>query len=99
MTGIWQVYVARIVGDRTQQEVAEMTGLSQTTIGRWLAGVKAPTETAKVAAFAQGMNRHVLEAFVAAAMIHMDEVKDSLTEDSHDFLSATFRSGGHHSPS
>lgn len=69
----WQKYVATITGDATQTAIAERTEIAQTTIGRWLNGTKAPTEAAKVAAFAQSYDRNPLEAFVAAGMLTVDQ--------------------------
>lgn len=83
---MWIAYVRAVIGDDTQTRAGERTMLGQTTIGRWLNGAKAPTEAAKVAAFAQGYGRNVLEAFVAAGMLTDDQASKGLSAKSRMFL-------------
>lgn len=75
---LWRAYVVRIVGDDTQTLAAEKTKIGQPTIGRWLNGLNVPTEAAKVAAFAQGYERNVLEAFIAAGMLTEEQAGKAL---------------------
>lgn len=83
---LWIAYVAAVVGDDTQTEAGRKTKLGQTTIGRWLNGAKQPTEAAKVAAFATGYERNVLEAFVAAGMLTEEQAGKGLPAGSRMFL-------------
>ncbi len=82
----WITYVRTVIGHDTQTRAGKRTLLGQTTIGRWLNGAKAPTEAAKVAAFAQGYGRNVLEAFVAAGMLTEEEAGRGLPASSVWFL-------------
>lgn len=82
----WIRYVRTVIGEDTQTRAGERTQLGQTTIGRWLNGAKAPTEAAKVAAFAQGYGRNVLEAFVAAGMLSEEQAGAGLPKSSVWFL-------------
>lgn len=77
-SNLWQAYVVRIVGDDTQTRASERTKIGQPTIGRWINGQNIPTEAAKVAAFAQGYERNVLEAFVAAGMLTEEQAGKAL---------------------
>jgi transcriptional regulator with XRE-family HTH domain len=83
---LWIAYVEALMGEDTQTQAAARTGIAQTTIGRWLNGVKAPTEAAKVAAFAQGYQRNVIEAFVAAGMLTGEQAGRGLPAKSRRFL-------------
>jgi transcriptional regulator with XRE-family HTH domain len=83
---LWIAYVEALMGDDNQTQAAARTGIAQTTIGRWLNGVKAPTEAAKVAAFAQGYEHEVLEAFVAAGMLTEEQAGRGLPARSKVFL-------------
>ena len=86
MNETWIRYVHAVIGDDTQTKAGETTHLGQTTIGRWLNGTKAPTEAAKVAAFAQGYDRNVLEAFAAAGMLSEEDAGRGLPASSVMFL-------------
>lgn len=85
-SSLWIAYVQAVMGTDTQTQAASTTGIAQTTIGRWLNGVKAPTEAAKVAAFAQGYRHNVLEAFVAAGMLTEEQASGGLPASSLMFL-------------
>lgn len=86
MDSIWSAYVRAVIGDDSQTTAEAVTGIAQSTIGRWLRGAKAPTEAAKVAAFAQAYKRNVLEAFVAAGMLDEDDAGRGLPAKSRMFL-------------
>ena len=84
---LWAAYIARFGAGLTQQEVGAKAGVDQATVGRWLRGVKAPTEAANVAAVAQAFDRNPLEAFVAAGFLTVDEAGRGLEDDSRQMLS------------
>jgi transcriptional regulator with XRE-family HTH domain len=69
----WAEYVKRTIGGDNQVAVAAKTGITQSTVSRWLAGQKTPGEPAVVARFAQSYGANVLEAFVAAGMLSEEE--------------------------
>lgn len=83
---LWQRYVAEVTGDRTQTAMGKLTGVGQTTIGRWINGEKRPTDAAKVAQFATRAGRNVLEAFVAAGMLTVEQAGQGLSAASIEFL-------------
>jgi len=78
----WQTYVQIVAAGRSQTELASQTGIAQTSISRWLSGTKRPTEAAKVAAFATALDRNVLEAFVAAGMLTVEQAGAGLDDRS-----------------
>lgn len=82
----WQRYVARVTNGATQTAIGEQSGIAQSTIGRWLNGKKAPTEAAKVAAFALAYDRNPLEAFVAAEMLSVDDAGRGLNQEERALL-------------
>lgn len=71
----WSEYVARVIGDDRQVEVARKTGVDQTTISRWLNPATSTTRrtSQSVRLFALGYNRPVLEAFVVAGFLSKEE--------------------------
>lgn len=73
----WGEYVRRIIGNDRQIDVAQKTGIDQTTISRWLAeereGVTRRISSQSVAAFARGYGVSTLEAFVAAGFLTEQE--------------------------
>lgn len=70
----WPQYVAYWIEDGERQvDVADRTGIDQTTISRWLAGERRSITSQSVAKFARGYNRPVLEAFVAAGFLSESE--------------------------
>lgn len=83
---LWAAYVFDLAGDRTQDEVAELVGTNQTTVGRWLRGAKVPTDAVTVAHVARSCGRNPLEAFVAAGMLDEDEAGRGLSQDSRNLL-------------
>ena len=85
-TDLWLRYVAVLTPGMTQDEISKKAGVSQGTISRWINGRKLPTEAAKVAAFARGFNRNVLEAFVVAGMITLHEAERGLDSEARAFL-------------
>lgn len=86
---LWALYVARlgdVMGKPSQREIAELAGVNQTTVSRWLKGEKIPTDAAQVAAFAQRCGRNPLEAFVAAGFISEEEAGRGIGAESMEFL-------------
>lgn len=74
---MWRSYVELMTGDRTQAEVAEATGVDQTTVSRWRRGEgKGAPDPASVAAFCRGFDRNPLEGFVAAGLLEVGDVGD-----------------------
>lgn len=79
-------YVRRITGDTTQKEIADRTGVNQTTISRWLRATNDPSHAGNVAALAIEYGRNPLEAFVAAGLLELDVALRGLDQDSLDLL-------------
>lgn len=86
----WWSYVQRISEGAPNVRIAEMTGVSPSSISRWRAG---GVDAATAASFARGFGRPVLEAFIAAGFLTPDEAGQrpasapSLTElDDDDLL-------------
>lgn len=73
----WREYVQRVIGEDSQSEVSRRTGIDQATVSRWLSAERATAgrqiTSQKVAAFARGYHRPVLEAFVVAGFLTADE--------------------------
>lgn len=72
----WDEYVRRVIGDDRQVDVAQKTGIDQTTISRWLSSDPAKSRrlsSQSVAAFARGYGLSVIEAFVVAGFLTPDE--------------------------
>lgn len=71
----WTTYVRQVVGNDKQVEVAQKTGIDQTTISRWLAGGggSARISSQSVAKFARGYGLPVLQAFVMAGFLTPEE--------------------------
>ncbi len=87
-TDIWSTYVRRLLRDSYQSEAAFVKELSvpQGTFNRWKNGLYTPTKAADVAQFATECGRNVLEAFVAAGMLTLDEAGKGLPAKSRQFL-------------
>lgn len=70
----WGAYVARVSADaRTNAEVAEKTGVSEATIGRWKAGKTGPNPREAVA-LARAYGEHPLGALVSAGFLTLEEL-------------------------
>lgn len=86
---IWAKYVAEIrvmAGGPTQDQMAEKTGVPQGTISRWLDAKNPSRDPANVAQFAKGYERNVLEAFVAAGLLEVEDARAGMDDDSVAFL-------------
>lgn len=65
-------YVARVTRDVPRQEIARLTGMDQSSIGRWIRGEQEP-QIQKIVAFARGLGLPPLEGLVAAGYIEPGE--------------------------
>lgn len=83
---MWMEYVEAVTDGATQTAIALHTGITQSTISRWLRGDKVPTEAAQAAKFAQKYQRNPLEAFVAAGMLTIEEAGRGLDIRERTFL-------------
>ena len=72
--------------DEKQSVTAENIGQTQATISRWRSGKAAPDEAAPVAAFAKAYGRDVLEAFVAAGLLELEDAGRGLSKYSREYL-------------
>lgn len=73
MSESWWDYVQRITGRAQQNEIADATGVEQSSISRWKLGKTRPKADA-VVAVARAYNRAPVEALVAAGYLKEDEV-------------------------
>lgn len=69
----WPEFVRRVTGAMPQAKVAEVTGVAQTNIGRWLRGETDAPLASTVVAFARRLGESPLEALVAAGYISPEE--------------------------
>lgn len=83
----WARYVKYVIGSDDQTTAGARVGVSQTTIGRWLKG-KVP-DAGHVAALAEEYDRDVLEAFVAAGLLTVNQAP-SLSGTSREMLAGLF---------
>jgi hypothetical protein len=65
----WPDYVRRISKGLKQEEISEMTGISQTTISAWFRGAPAMPKAEMVIAFAKAFRQPPVEALVAAGYL------------------------------
>jgi transcriptional regulator with XRE-family HTH domain len=92
----WWEYVQRASGHVTQKDIAEATGIEQSSISRWKVDQTRPKADAAVA-FARGYGRPPVEALVAAGYLSEKEVSGvvevapSTSELSIDVLLAEIR--------
>lgn len=73
----WAEYVKRVTRSMSQNRVAELTGIAQTNVGRWLRGEAPRSESA--VQFARALGEDPLEALVAAGLLDTDELKTAVT--------------------
>ena len=69
----WWQYVLTVSGNAAQREIAEATGIDQSSISRWQRGTTTPRAEA-VVAFARAYGRSPVEALVAAGYLESDEL-------------------------
>lgn len=72
---MWHEYVQQVVGTDRQTDVAQKTGIDQTTISRWLraSGEAGRVSSQNVAKFARGYGLPVIQAFVVAGFLTAEE--------------------------
>lgn len=76
----WPEYVRRVTRSMPQAKAAELTGIAQTNIGRWLRGETESPLANTVVAFARRLGESPLEALVAAGYITPDEAGAGVVE-------------------
>lgn len=87
-TDMWSAYVRRLLALSEQTETAFVRDLSvpQGSFNRWKNGKSVPDKAGDVAQFATECKRNVLEAFVAAGMLTIDDAGKGLPAKSRAFL-------------
>lgn len=65
---MWAEYVQRVAPGKNQSEIAELAGVDQTGVSRWLSGRTVP-RVESVIRFARSLGRSPVEAMVAAGYI------------------------------
>lgn len=70
----WPQYVRRVAGALKQEQVAELTGISQATVSAWLRGAPGVPRAETVITFARAFERSPVEALVAAGYLDATEV-------------------------
>ena len=70
----WSEYVVRAMGDRNQADVAEISGISQSTISRWRNEKGGQPSADNAVAFARATGGNPVEALVIIGAIHADEL-------------------------
>jgi len=68
----WAEYVKRVAPGAIQAEIAELAGIDQTGVSRWLAGRTVP-RVESVIRFARNLQRSPIEALVAAGYLTVAE--------------------------
>jgi transcriptional regulator with XRE-family HTH domain len=71
----WSDYVHRITAGMTQMQIAERSGLGQTTISGWLKETSTATRADYVVKLARAFNQNVIEALIIAGYITASEAK------------------------
>jgi transcriptional regulator with XRE-family HTH domain len=69
----WWQYVLTVTGNAAQRDIAEATGIDQSSISRWQRGATTPRAEA-VVAFARAYGHSPVEALVAAGYLASDEL-------------------------
>jgi len=69
----WWQYVLTVTGGAAQKDIAETTGIDQSTISRWQRGTTTPRAEA-VVALARAYGHSPVEALVAAGYLERDEL-------------------------
>lgn len=90
---LWAAYVRDVAGDVSAQAIADRIadrvgrGVSQPTVNRWLNGVySGELKPGNVAAFAAAYDRPVLQAFLAAGLLAVDDVAEGLSGEDVAFV-------------
>jgi transcriptional regulator with XRE-family HTH domain len=69
----WWQYVLTVTGNAAQRDIAEATGIDQSSISRWQRGTTTPRAEA-VVAFARAYGHSPVEALVAAGYLKSGEL-------------------------
>lgn len=69
----WAEYMRRVTDGATQVQIAERTGIEQSSISRWRQGRNTP-RAELVVAFARAYDRNPIEALIVAGYLNRDEV-------------------------
>lgn len=69
MSTDWPSYMRRVTAGATQVQIAEQTGIEQTSISRWMLGKNRP-RAELVIQFARAYHRSPVEALIAAGYLH-----------------------------
>lgn len=69
----WSEYVRRVAGSFTQMQIAEKTGLAQSSVGAWLRGQPGIPRAESVITFARTFRQSPIEALVAAGYLSVEE--------------------------
>ena len=70
MSTDWAAYMRRVTAGATQVQIAEQTGIEQTSISRWLLGKNRP-RAELVIQFARAYNHSPVEALIAAGYLRL----------------------------
>ncbi len=73
MSETWAQYVRRATHGTTQVQLALVTGVAQTAIGRWLRGETEAPRAESVVSFARAIGKPPVEALVAAGYLTPNE--------------------------
>lgn len=71
----WWMYVRKHCGGDTNTRIAELVGITPSSVGRWGKGSK--PDPSQAAAFARAYGRPVLEAFIAAGFLTPEEARET----------------------
>lgn len=74
----WWEYVQRVSRGATQVQIAQRTGIEQTSVSRWKRGTGG-VRPDSVAAFARAYGRPVIEAYVAAGYLDEQDAAGHIT--------------------
>lgn len=70
----WSEYVRRISRGITQEQISELTGISQTTVSSWLRSAPSTPKADMVIAFARAFRQPPMQALAAAGYLTAAEV-------------------------
>ena len=80
----WPAYVRRVSKALKQEQISEVTGISQTTVSSWLRGAPAMPKAEMVIVFARAFHQPPVEALAAAGYLDAAEAasmsRTALTE-------------------
>lgn len=65
----WPEYVRRVTRGHTQAQIAKMTGIAESNIGRWMRGERGQPKPDKVLDLAKAFGQPPAEALIAAGYL------------------------------